>query len=101
MLIIDWKPSARADATEIVNFISVHNKQAAERLYESIRHDLEHAAEHPYLFKLSTRIASMREIVTHPNYIIFYRVTSNSIEVVRIVHTRRQFPVQTKPGLPG
>jgi toxin ParE1/3/4 len=35
----------------------------------------------------------MREIVTHPNYIVFYRVTATCIEVVNVVHVRREFPI--------
>lgn len=36
----------------------------------------------------------MREIVAHPNYIVYYRVTASSIEVVNVIHTRREFPEQ-------
>ncbi|EKI21650.1 stability determinant [Escherichia coli TW15901] len=35
----------------------------------------------------------MRETVAHPNYIILYRVTISGIEIVNVVHARRQFPV--------
>ncbi|EEX9459584.1 type II toxin-antitoxin system RelE/ParE family toxin, partial [Escherichia coli] len=31
-------------------------------------------------------------IVAHPNYIILYRVTTSSVEVVNVIHARRQFP---------
>ncbi|WP_353747698.1 type II toxin-antitoxin system RelE/ParE family toxin, partial [Shigella sp. FJ200801] len=48
--------------------------------------------EHPYLYPPSERVLGLREIVTHPNYIILYRVTASSIEVVNIVHSRRQYP---------
>jgi toxin ParE1/3/4 len=77
---------------EILDYISERNEQAALRLFECIEQDLEHAAEHPYLFKSSLRVPGMREIVTHPNYVIFYRVTATCIEVVNVVHVRRQFP---------
>jgi toxin ParE1/3/4 len=36
----------------------------------------------------------MREIVAHPNYIVYYRVTASCIEVVNVIHTRREFPEQ-------
>ena len=32
----------------------------------------------------------------HPNYVIFYRVATASIEIVNVVHARREFPVSTK-----
>ena len=92
MLTIEWKASAHADLLEILNFISERNEQAAERLFERIEHDLEHAAEHPYLYKQSDRIIGLREIVTHPNYVVLYRVAGTCIEVVNVVHARQEFP---------
>jgi len=93
VLPVEWKASANADLLKILDSISEHNEQAAERLFDRIQYDLEHAAEHPYLFKPSQRIPGMREIVTHPNYIVFYRVTATCIEVVNVVHARREFPI--------
>jgi plasmid stabilization system protein ParE len=34
----------------------------------------------------------LREIVAHPNYIVLYRVTAASVEIVDVVHARREFP---------
>ncbi len=93
MRAIEWRASAKADLLEILATISEHNIQAAERLIERIQHDLEHAAEHPYLFKSSPRIPGMREIVAHPNYVVFYQITTSCIEVVNVVHVRREFPI--------
>ena len=77
---------------EILDYIAERNEKASERLFERIEKDLEHAAEHPYLFKSSQRVPGLREIVTHPNCIIFYPVTATSIKVVNVVHARREFP---------
>ncbi len=49
-------------------------------------------ANPPYLYRASERVPGLREIVAHPNYIIIYRVTRTSVEVVNIVHARREFP---------
>ena len=92
MLLIEWTPTARLDLLEILGYIAERNEQAAYRLFERIEQDLEHAAQHPYLFKSSPRMPGLREIVTHPNYIVFYQVTAASIKVVNVVHARREFP---------
>ena len=92
MLPIEWRASAKADLLEILDYIGERDAPAAERLFERIQQDLEHAAEHPYLFKPSQRMPGLREIVTHPNYIVFYQVTQTCIEVVGVVHARREFP---------
>ena len=67
MLPVEWKASADAELLEILAYISDRNEQAAERLYERIQRDLEHASEHPYIFKPSLRVPGAREIVTHPS----------------------------------
>lgn len=92
MLPIEWRASADADLFEILDFISERNEQAAERLYELIEETLKHASEHPYLYKSSQRMTGMREIVVHPNYIVLYCVTATHIEVVNVIHARREFP---------
>jgi toxin ParE1/3/4 len=38
------------------------------------------------------RVTGTRELVAHPNYIIIYRVASDRIEIVAIVHARQQYP---------
>lgn len=92
MLLIEWTASAKLDLFELLDYIAERNKKAADQLFERIEQDLEHAAEHPYLFKSSQRVPGLREIVTHPNYIIFYQVTASCIKVVNVVHARREFP---------
>ena len=92
MLLIEWTASARLDLLEILDYIAERNEPASHQLFERIEQDVEHAAEHPYLFKSSQRVPGLREIVTHPNYIIFYQVTATSLKVVNVVHARREFP---------
>jgi toxin ParE1/3/4 len=37
-------------------------------------------------------VPGLREVVAHPNYVVLYRVAAACIEVVAVVHARRQFP---------
>ena len=46
----------------------------------------------PYLYRISDRVPGLREIVAHPNYLVLYRVTATCIEIVNVVHARREFP---------
>jgi plasmid stabilization system protein ParE len=77
--LIEWTPTARSDLLEILDYIAERNEKAADRLFERIEQDLEHAAEHPYLFKSSERVPGLREIVTHP-----MRAKRLSIEGIRL-----------------
>ena len=91
MLSVKWRDEAKADLLEIMGFIAERNEQAAYDLQERIERSLEHLPAHPYLYKPSLRVAGTREIVVHPNYIVFYEVT-DVIEILAIVHAREDFP---------
>ncbi len=92
MLPVEWRNSANEDLAEIMAYIKARNEQAANKLFERIEAALDHTSEHPYLYKQSERVTQTREIVVHPNYIIFYRVTPTAIEVINVVHSKRQYP---------
>ncbi len=91
MLPIEWRDEASADLLQILNFIAERNEQAAFDLQDRIERALEHLSEHPYLYKPSQRRAGTRELVAHPNYIVFYEVT-DKVEILAVVHARREFP---------
>lgn len=87
-----WRASARDDLREIVTYIARDNPIAARRMKELLAASIIPAAEHPYLFRASDRLHGLREVVAHPNYIVLYKVTSDRIEIVNIVHARQKFP---------
>ena len=91
MLPILWRASARADLASIIRTIAIENPPAARQMRGLIEASLLPAAEHPYLYR-SGKVPGTRDIVAHPNYIVVYRVTAECIEVVNVVHARREFP---------
>lgn len=91
MLLVKWHEEARNDLLEIMAYIAERNEHAALDLYERIERSLEHLPEHPYLYKPSLRMPGAREIVVHPNYIVFYQV-ADGIEILAVVHARENFP---------
>ncbi|MFT4195096.1 type II toxin-antitoxin system RelE/ParE family toxin [Ottowia sp.] len=92
MLPIFWLESADADLDRIIGYIAQRNYPAAERLWHRLRESVLPLAEHPYLYRQSERVPGLREIVAHPNYLVLYRVTATHVEVVGVVHARRNFP---------
>ncbi len=48
-------------------------------------------SEHPFLFRVG-RVPGTREMVAHPNYIVVYRVASDRVEIVSVVHARQSYP---------
>ena len=89
-MLVEWRPEARADLWEILEYIDERNSQAADALYAEIERATSALPEHPYLYRLD-RVPSTREIVVHPNYLIIYRVT-DQIEIVSVLHARQEYP---------
>ena len=95
-MLIEWRPEARAALREILNFIGERNMSAAESLYASIEQAVSALPSHPYLYRLG-RVPGTREIVVHPNYLVIYRVRLTCIEIIQVMHARREYP-QASPA---
>lgn len=91
MLTLIWRESARSDARAIISYIAERNAAAAERLQEAIEACAERLPDHPFLYRPG-RAEGTREAVVHPNYIVIYRVTTDAVEIVSVVHARQDYP---------
>lgn len=91
MLVVDWKDEALDDLALIYFYILQRNPIAANKLRQTIIDAAEKLPLFPYIFRAG-RAAGTREYVVHPNYILVYRVTANSIEIVSVLHTKQQYP---------
>jgi toxin ParE1/3/4 len=91
MLPIEWAPEAVVELEEIVAYIARDSARAAEAMRLRIEASILPAAEHPYMFRPG-RVEGTREVVAHPNYLVVYRVLSERIRVVTVIHARRQYP---------
>ncbi|WP_035055165.1 type II toxin-antitoxin system RelE/ParE family toxin [Andreprevotia chitinilytica] len=87
-----WRPQALADLLEIITYIADDNPDAAQVLKDEIEAKAAKLLDHPKLYKASTRVAGMREMVVGGNYIVLYRETPALVEVVNVVHARRRWP---------
>ena len=91
MAAVEWSEEARTDLLQILDYIGDRNPWAAERLADRIEQATSQLPYHPYLYKQSERVSGARELVVHPNYIVFYRVEI-VIEILAVVHAHRNFP---------
>lgn len=88
---IVWRPAAQDDLIQIVTYIADRNIKAALDLQTAIETCAERLPDHPFLYRRG-RVEGTREAVVHPNYILVYRVGRDVIEVVSVVHARREYP---------
>ena len=76
---------------EIIDYIEQHNATAAQNLYATIVKSVESLPLMPYLFRPG-RVAGTREQVVHPNYIVVYQVGNDVIDILRVLHSRQEYP---------
>ncbi len=86
-----WRASARDDLLRIVTYIADRDLAAAQRIKDALEACAERLADHPFLYRPG-RIAGTREAVVHPNYLLIYRVGTDTVEIVSVVHARQQYP---------
>ena len=89
-MLVEWRPLARAQLDEILDYIGDRNIVAASELYQNIQAATSAVPQHPYLYRFG-QVPGTREIVVHPNYLVVYRVTDR-IEILTVLHARQQYP---------
>lgn len=90
-MILVWRPEAREELREAMNYIAARNMPAAERIKAAMQSSAERLTEHPFMHRPG-RVPGTREAIVHPNYILVYRVTGDSVEIVNVLHARQQYP---------
>ncbi|WP_085647948.1 MULTISPECIES: type II toxin-antitoxin system RelE/ParE family toxin [unclassified Pseudomonas] len=86
-----WRQEALDDRDNIMERIGQENPAAAIKLDEAFELKGEGARQHPALYRKGIA-GGTREIVVTPNYVIIYTVKVDVVEVLRVLHTRRQWP---------
>ncbi|MDZ7585436.1 MAG: type II toxin-antitoxin system RelE/ParE family toxin [Thiobacillus sp.] len=93
---IEWRPMAREDLRAIVRHIGKDNPTRAKSFGQELRDKTKPLAQHPELGRQGRPGLPnwLREIVVHPNYIVFYRVQAEArtVEILRVKHAAQQTP---------
>ena len=90
---IEWRPLAREDLRGIIQYIATDSKKRAGAFGKDLRDRVSQLSQSPHLGRPG-RIEGTRELVAHPNYIVFYRVHDDArqIQILRVKHAARQWP---------
>ena len=83
--ILRWLPSAENSLLSIVDFIGEDKPEAAAVFAGQVRSTVASLATLPHRARAG-RVATTRELVVHPNYIVVYRVTAETVDILRIRH---------------
>lgn len=92
MLEVFYSPAAINDLEEIRDYIAARNSDAAVRFLDAVEETCNRFGQHP---NIGTRrdelLPGVRVFPVKKNYAVFYRVQTDSIEIVRVVHAARDF----------
>jgi toxin ParE1/3/4 len=85
-----WSPEAEQDLFDISGYLTV---EASARTAEKYLRAINRASERVRTRPLSGRardelISGLRSVLVHP-YVVFYRTAEFSVEIVRVLHQRR------------
>ena len=91
---IEWRPMAREDLRAIVRYIGKDNPTRAKSFGQELRDKTKPLAQHPELGRQGRPGLPdwLRELVVHPNYIVFYRVqaATRTVEILRVKRAAQQ-----------
>jgi toxin ParE1/3/4 len=86
-----WSQEALDQADALLEYIAQDSVTAATSMWERLQSATVPLAEHPYMFRPG-REPGTRELVVHPNYILIHRVLIDTVEIVAVLHARREYP---------
>ena len=96
--ILTLLPRAGEDIDEAALFLAEDSLRVALRFYDNVQKTLTVIAEHPTRFPLyplpHPRLEQIRKssVIGFKNHLIFYHITQNRIEIIRILHGARDIP---------
>ena len=87
-----WTRLAQADRRAIREYIATDDQRAALAMDELFTQKAARLAQLPEMGKPG-RVDGTRELVAHRSYILIYAVKDDHVQVLRIMHTARQWPI--------
>lgn len=89
---VKWAKTALANLVLIADYIAEDNPARATSFVQEIRNKTNALVEFPTLGRPG-RVLGTRELVAHKNYIITYRVRGENVEVIRVLHVAKRWPL--------
>jgi len=88
-----FSPAAEQDFLEIGAYIARDSEEQARRFVDGLHRKCVEITDRPLIWPLvqHQNAAGMRRRL-HAGYLIFYCVTKDEVEVVRIIHSARNYP---------
>lgn len=94
---VRWTENALEHLVKIYEYIAVNSKTYASRMVDRITRRSAQIADFPYSGREvpEYEAENIRELIEHP-YRIIYRIKSDQIDVLAVIHGARQLPDDVK-----
>ena len=89
---------ANEDLLETWEYIAEHDEVAADRYIDFLRKRALELLDFPELGRLRNEICPDLRSLLARNHLLFYRIQSNEIQILRILHGSRDFSNQEFPA---
>ncbi|MBB5045500.1 toxin ParE1/3/4 [Rhodopseudomonas rhenobacensis] len=83
------RPRAEADLDAIWKFVATNNGYAADRLLDQIGEAFKLLVENPLVGRARPEFDGALRSFVVGNYVIFYGIVANAIEITRVMHCRQ------------
>jgi toxin ParE1/3/4 len=87
-----WTRRATLDLAEIRSFITNDNPRAASRVAGRIREAVARLSDYPQLGRPGREPGTRELVITRTRYVVAYSVQEESVTVLAVVHSARQWP---------
>ena len=88
---IIWTPEAEQDRADVREYIAADNPRAAVRMDQLFSDVAAKLANFPMLGRAG-QIPGTRELIPHESYRVVYQIEGETVWVLALVHTARQWP---------
>jgi toxin ParE1/3/4 len=86
-----WTPEAQQDRADIWDHIAADNPHAAVRMDQLFSDAAARLADFPLLGRAG-KVPDSRELIPHESYRLVYQIEGETVWVLAVVHTARQWP---------
>ncbi len=88
---VRWTPEAQDDRAQIFDYIVADSPRSAVKMDELFSKAAARLADHPEIGRTG-RILGTREVIPHKSYCLVYEIEQETVWVLALVHTARQWP---------
>lgn len=93
---VRWLNRALQNLEAEATYIAQDNPKAAREFVQHILDSVQQLSHHPQIGRAGRVFGTRELIITHYPYIVPYRIKNETVEVLRVFHTSRQWPISFK-----